>query len=63
MDKSDKVSEFKEKYHSMGTITVECSREPSLGISAHDRGFEANKLVAIPEKALKYVLSPCLSFE
>lgn len=63
MDKSDKVSEFKEKYHNMGTITVECSREQDLGIPAYGRGFEANKLVAIPEKALKYVIPPCLPFE
>ena len=53
MTKDDKVSEFKEKYHSLGVISIELSREQSTGARAGHGNFEAVELREVPEKGLK----------
>ena len=53
MTKDDKVSEFKEKYHNLGLISVQFSREQRLKTHDGYGDFEAMELGNIPEKGLK----------
>ena len=53
MTKGDKISEFKEKYHSLGVISVQFSREQRLKTHDGYGDFEAVELRNVPEKGLK----------